>query len=258
MPSHWVDAVLAAAPPAGGTTLRLLDGPFLSRRRRERALPVQSQRLVVLVALRHGRTDRRRAAALLWPGCDTERAAGNLRTALWRLHGAGLEIVRADKTSLWLHESVAVDLDLVSAWTERLVQGAATPADLCVRITGLDSLELLDGWDDDWLVVEREQLRQRLLHALEAMVRRLLADGRAAEAVDVALRLVAADPLRESAHEALVRAHLAEGNRSEARRTYAAYRAMLAAELGIAGRDRGAEHVPGPARDGRVTVLPAR
>lgn len=258
MSGHWVDSVVAAAPPAGGDILRLVDGPCLSRRHVAHAVPVQSQRLVVLTALRRGRTDRRRAAALLWPDCDAERAAGNLRSALWRLHVARLDVVCADKSALWLHPEVTVDLDLVSSWAERLVQGTATAADLRVRITALESLVLLDGWDDEWLVVEREQMRHRLLHALEALVARLLADGRAPEAVDVALRLVAEDPLRESARMALVRAHLAEGNRAEARRTVLAHRALLAAELG--GRwDDGADRLlPGPrTRDGGVTAAPA-
>ena len=41
------------------------------------------------------------------------------------------------------------------------------------------------------------------------------------------------EPLRESAHRVLAEAHLAEGNRIEARRTYFAYRSLVQAELGI-------------------------
>ncbi len=113
MSGHWVHSVVAAAPPADGEILRLVDGPCLSRRHVAHAVPVQSQRLVVLTALRLGRTDRRRAAALLWPDCDAERAGGNLRSALWRLHGARLDVVCADKSAPWLHPEVTVDLAVV-------------------------------------------------------------------------------------------------------------------------------------------------
>ena len=41
------------------------------------------------------------------------------------------------------------------------------------------------------------------------------------------------DPLRESGHAALIRAHLAYGNRSQALRTNATYRETLQNELGI-------------------------
>ena len=44
---------------------------------------------------------------------------------------------------------------------------------------------------------------------------------------------VAAEPLRESAQRALIRAHLAEGNRSEALRQYRSYESLLRDELGL-------------------------
>ena len=60
-----------------------------------------------------------------------------------------------------------------------------------------DALDLLPGWYDDWVVFERERLRQRLLHALEMLSLRLVRQGRFGEAVEAAL-LVHAEPLRES------------------------------------------------------------
>jgi DNA-binding SARP family transcriptional activator len=44
---------------------------------------------------------------------------------------------------------------------------------------------------------------------------------------------VAAEPLRESAHRALIGAHLAEGNPGEALRQYQLFRGLLGRELGI-------------------------
>jgi DNA-binding SARP family transcriptional activator len=44
---------------------------------------------------------------------------------------------------------------------------------------------------------------------------------------------VRAEPLRESAHAALIQLHLAEGNQSEAVREFTRYRALLNAELGL-------------------------
>ena len=45
---------------------------------------------------------------------------------------------------------------------------------------------------------------------------------------------VVADPLRESPHAALIRVHLAEGNRSEAIRELESYRHLLRVELNVA------------------------
>jgi DNA-binding SARP family transcriptional activator len=94
------------------------------------------------------------------------------------------------------------------------------------------ALDLLPGWYDDWVIFEREGIRQRLLHALETLSRRLAA-GRHAEAVEAAISAVGADPLRESANRVLVEAHFAEGNLVEARRAYDRYRGIVGRELGV-------------------------
>ena len=79
---------------------------------------------------------------------------------------------------------------------------------------------LLPGWYDDWVVLERERLRQLQLHALDRLAAALLAAEEPGRALDAALVAVQADPLRESAHRIVVRIHLREGNALEALRAY--------------------------------------
>ncbi len=93
--------------------------------------------------------------------------------------------------------------------------------------------DLLPGWDEEWLIVERERMRQLRIHALEALSIRLREQSRFGEAIDAALSAVAAEPLRESAQIALIEAYLAEGNVSEAARQKDAYRVLLDVELGL-------------------------
>ena len=93
--------------------------------------------------------------------------------------------------------------------------------------------ELLPGWYDEWVLLERERLCQLRMHALEAWAGKLAAAGRYGEAIQAACAAVGVEPLRESAHRALVRVHLAEGNVAEAVRAYESFRALLAAELGV-------------------------
>src|SRR6266702_3475376 len=79
--------------------------------------------------------------------------------------------------------------------------------------------ELLPDWNaDDWILVERERLRQLSLHGLDAICTRLLALHRYCEAVEAGLAAVRSEPLRESAHRMLIAVHLAEGNYNEALR----------------------------------------
>ena len=122
---------------------------------------------------------------------------------------------------------------MASDWAARLVRGSPTAHDLHAASGRGDALDLLPGWSEDWVIFEREHIRQRLLHALEALSRHLVAVGRCADAVNAAMWAVGAGPLRESAIRVLIEAHLAEGNLVEARRVYQAYRDTVRRELGV-------------------------
>ncbi|WP_214406933.1 AfsR/SARP family transcriptional regulator [Pseudonocardia lacus] len=216
-----------------GTVLHLFGGPYVTVDGCRREIPEGSKRLLVLVALHRRRVERRHAAGLLWPIGSDERAAGNLRSALWRLRGAGIDLLVVDRCSLRLRADVAVDLEATSDWARRLVAGTAGPEDCTLPPSWSDALDLLPGWYDDWALVERERLRQRVLHAMEALCGRLVDVGRFGEAVEVAMAAVAVDPLRESAQRALLLAHLAEGNTVEGTRCLRSYRELLRRELGV-------------------------
>jgi DNA-binding SARP family transcriptional activator len=92
---------------------------------------------------------------------------------------------------------------------------------------------LLPDWYDDWAVAEAEAWRQLRLHALDALAERLTAAGKFADATSAALAAVKAEPLRETAHAALISVYIAEGNRAEALDAYERYRGMLMIELGL-------------------------
>jgi tetratricopeptide (TPR) repeat protein len=72
--------------------------------------------------------------------------------------------------------------------------------------------------------------------ALEALAELLVGAGQLARALEAALSAVRAEPLRESAHRALIRVHLAEGNRGEAQRQYDLCRRLLRERLDTAPR----------------------
>jgi DNA-binding SARP family transcriptional activator len=222
---------------SSATLCLLASDPFVIKDGRKMQIPEGSKRLLVFVALKGGRVNRRQAAGTLWPHCADNRAAGNLRTALWRLRGAGIGALYADKSMLYLDPELSVDIAQLLSWAKRLIEGSWDELDLSKPEFNREALDLLPGWYDDWVIFERERLKQRLLHAMEAFVRQLVARGLFADAVEVANTAIAADPLRESAQRVLIEAHLAEGNFVEARRVYAAYNALLAVELGVPPSD---------------------
>jgi DNA-binding SARP family transcriptional activator len=138
-----------------------------------------------------------------------------------------------DRWALSLNSTVVVDVQITTEWASRLIEGNALEEDLTVSQSRLDALDLLPGWDDDWVVLERELLRQRMLHGLDALSRRLLSAGRYADAIEAAMLAISAEPLRESAQRALIEAHMAQGNVVEARRGYYAYHRLTRLELGV-------------------------
>jgi DNA-binding SARP family transcriptional activator len=223
-----LDRAVRAARPV----LHLFGDPTVTLERRRVDVPQGSRRLLAFVALRRRRVERRYAAGILWPAGDDARAAGNLRSALWRLNVAGIPLLVADKCTLSLRDDVVVDVHVAGDWASRLVGGGAATDDLTLVPWATEALDLLPGWYEDWAVVERERIRQRMLHALEALSRALVAAGRGAHAVEAAMTAVAAEPLRESAQRVLLEAHLAEGNWVEGRRGYELYRQLLWRELG--------------------------
>ena len=133
---------------------------------------------------------------------------------------------------LSLAADVVVDLNLVfEAVRHASTDGAGLGEDELERI--LTAGELLPDWYDDWLIIGREQFRQARLHALETVCGTLTRRSRYGKAVEVGLAAVAGEPLRESAHRAVMQVHLAEGNRHEALRQYELCRRVLA-PLGLA------------------------
>jgi DNA-binding SARP family transcriptional activator len=250
MPTHPAALLSSAAGTADQVCVNLYGGPSVTVAGRHFDVPEGSKRLLALVCLSRGAVERRRAAGLLWPFGDDVRAAGNLRSALWRLKGCGIDVVESDKVSLWLRPRTVVDVDLLDDWAARLVTGHPLPGDLDLCRWHAGYLELFPGWYDDWALFER----QVLLHALEALARQLSARDRNAEAVTVAVTAVAADPLRESAQCVLVETHLAEGNYHEAQLAYRRYRELARRELGVDPGQRLRGLIDGPLAPPRLPL----
>src|SRR5207249_4971352 len=136
-----------------------------------------------------------------------------------------------------LADHVEVDVQRLSDRTRRLILGTPLPDDLSPTDFPADAIALLSMWQDDWAIIERERMRQRVLHAMEALSRNLSETGRHDEAVQVARTVVAAEPLRESAHRVLIGTCLARGDRAGADRAFAAFQALIRSELGAEPSD---------------------
>jgi len=222
---------VTAVHAVSSVRLNLLGGFELRRGKAPILLAAGPQRVVAFVALHMRPLRRGYVSGTLWPDATEARAAASLRSALWRIQRhVPLLTTIGDKVSL--AGGVQVDLREASTAAETLVD--AHDLDGVEIDRSLLTLELLPGWYDDWVLIERERWRQVRLHALEVRCELLAAAGRFGEALEVGLEALATDPLRESAHRALIRVHLAEGNVGEARRQYRLCEELLRQDLGVA------------------------
>jgi DNA-binding SARP family transcriptional activator len=217
-------------------SLKLLGGFDIVAGGRPVRLPLSAQRVLVALALHPGTQDRTVLAARLYPDARRRQVQGSLRSALWRAKGeCGLDLVESQGQRLGLAAGVEVDIRSLA----RRVRSLETcPSDEPMETSSDDvvdalSQELMPTWDDDWLVLERERWRQLRLHALELMASRLVASGRHTEAVQAGLVAVSIEPYRESAHRAVIAAHIAEGNGASALAQYQRYQRALNRELGL-------------------------
>lgn len=210
-----------------GNVLRLLGGFRLESGGLSVALAPTAQRVLALLALRTV-TSRQDACGLLWPDRPEGPAMTRLRGVLWQLSRSGPGLVVSSGTRLQLSSSLEVDH---SRWRRQALAAVADPA-VCDAPEGTCQ-ELLPGWQEEWLVADRERARQLSLHLLERCSERLAASGRYAEALDAALAALYADPLRESAHRIMIGIHVAEGNLGEATAAYRRYQTVMASELGL-------------------------
>jgi DNA-binding SARP family transcriptional activator len=211
----------------GGFSL-IVDGAAVS-------LPIHAQRVLAYVSLAQplqAPTARAPLAERLWREASADRSHASLRTALWRIRQAGPHLVGASRDTVWLDEAVQVDVRRCVAQARRLL---AADGDLGPNDTDITVLrgELLPRWEEDWLLLERERVRQVQIHALEALARRLCALGRHFDAMDAAFAAIDGEPLRESAHAALIDIFIAEGDWAQAHRQLDRYASLLWSELGI-------------------------
>lgn len=222
-------------PPASRPAVGLLGSFQLAGGAGALTVPPGCQRLVAYLALRGTPVRRSLAAGALWPDSSEDRAHASLRSAIARVQRARRGVIDATAVDISLAEDVFVDLARARDAAEGVLRARTQPAapGSAGEVIALLSLELLPGWYEDWTLLEAENWRQLRLHALEAFASRLVVAGQYSDATAAALAAVAADPLRESAHVALVRVHLAEGNRSEALRAFDTFRRILHTELGL-------------------------
>ena len=110
---------------------------------------------------------------------------------------------------------------------------APADANVLKRAADLYRGDLLPSCYDDWIISERERLRQAFIRAMERLTQLLENQRDYPAAISYAQRLLQHDPLHEETYRHLMRLYALSGDRAGALRVYHACATALARELGI-------------------------
>jgi two-component SAPR family response regulator len=203
-----------------------------------------------LLTYRRQHMPKERIAGELWPELDAGRADRDFKVALNALQSS-LEPNRPARTpstyvtrlgaSYGLNPEAPIALD-VTEFEDGIAAGAAAEKqpgaqaiDHYRRALMLYHGEYLpDALYEDWSSGERERLAALYLTSAGRLARLLLEAGQLIEAIDWSQKVLAADNCWEEAYRLLMQAHMANGNRPLAIRTYRHCQEALANELGLA------------------------
>ncbi len=199
--------------------------------------------LAYLLLHRDSPQPRQRLAFLFWPDTAESQALTNLRQLLHYLRqnlpAAGQFLQVETKTVQWRLDA-AYTLD-VADFEHDLTQAAAAAQEghPASERAALESAvqryggDLLPGCYDDWILPERERLRQAYFGALERLI--LLAEDQRdyRSAIGHAESLLRHDPLHETTYRRLIRLRALNGERASALRVYHTCVTVLERELGV-------------------------
>jgi DNA-binding SARP family transcriptional activator len=212
--------------------LRLLGDFELEDAHRAMPLSAVGQRLVAYMAIEQRPIHRSHIAGVFWPDTSEARATGNLRTQLWRLRQQDCPLIEATNGYLSLSADIAIDVRDLTTMARRALESGGEP-DMRLAEALVRADDVLVDWSEDWVAVERERFRQLRLHTLERLCGQLARKGEYGQAIELCLRAVSTEPLRESAQRQLIQVYLAEGNAVDALRQFRAYETLLTDELGL-------------------------
>lgn len=192
---------------------------------------------------RHAPVLRERLAALLWNDLQSRR---HLRQTLWtlrkRLHTecVGPELLVIENEFVRLNPQADFWLDVAvfeeAYHTVENISGKALTtqqAQSLQQATELYRGELLEGWDQDWCLCERERLQDMYVTMLLKLMSWCDAQKQYEQGVQYGEMVLRYDPAHERTHRALMLLRYQAGDRTGALRQYDRCVAALADDLNV-------------------------
>ncbi len=230
--------------------IRLLGG-FDARLDERQVSGFESQKVRALLAFlalnREQGISRERLAGLLWAEKAEESARRNLRQAIHNLRSTfaqagGDGLLSTDRHFLQFAPEGEVWVD-VERFEEAVARGFTETGPDPYQLTVAARLyngDFLAGFFikdsppfEEWLVAEQERLREAAIETYRTLIGAYRARGEHRMGIQYARRLLAVDPLSESAHRDLMELFALTGRRNRALAHFEKLRLLLQDELGV-------------------------
>ncbi|MCL4560791.1 MAG: AAA family ATPase [Chloroflexi bacterium] len=199
--------------------------------------------LAYLILHRDAPQFRAHLAFQFWPDTSEAQARTNLRNLLHHLRHSLPDAdayLNISVQSLQWRPDISFILDvadfeiaLVCASQAQQKNNPTVARQALERAVALYRGDLLPSCYDDWIIPQREGLRQAYLNALERLMRILEEQRDYAAAINHAQRLLRHDPLHETTYRHLIRLHALNGDRAGALRVYHTCTTTLQRELNV-------------------------
>jgi WD40 repeat protein/DNA-binding SARP family transcriptional activator len=180
---------------------------------------------------------REKLAGLFWPDTSDENARTRLRHELWRVRKAisaataAADFILADELTITFNPEAEYSLDVAQLERELASDDSL---DERVRQAGLYHGELLPGFYDEWIVLERARVQAVFERRMQQLLECLIAESRWKMTIEWSEHWLAFGEMPEPAYRAMMLAYSALGDRSKVAATYDRCVALLAQELDVA------------------------
>ena len=164
--------------------------------------------LSYLVLTRMKQHPREKIAGLIWPDSTETNARKNLRQALWRLRKAIGEAYLLNDT-----QSIAFN-PTSDFWLDVAVLEEKEQQHIVDAISAYEG-ELLPGFYDDWILLERDRLEAIYERKMHQFIEQLIQEQRWEDVLNWGEHWIAKGQIPEAAYRALMRAHAAVGELSK-------------------------------------------
>lgn len=191
---------------------------------------------------------RETLASVLWPETTTALSKKSLRQALWQLQSAlGSQSAAIHDRMLivdpeWMQLNAQADLWLDVAMLEyasnitQKIPGSELDSQKALMLQQAVQLyqgPLLEGWYNDWCILERERLQGMYLAMLDKLMAYCEVRHDYEAGLQYGMRTMCYDRARERTHRQLMRPHYLSGDRAAALRQFEQCTTALEDELGV-------------------------